>query len=117
VWIASNLATASLAQGLPSPEEFLRDAELSDVCFLDPDRGWAVGDRGVILHTKDGGRNWHLQASPVNCRLESVCFLDDRSGWIVGGWTGGRRGDQRRRAELVFDSVRRDSQLAECRLF
>jgi photosystem II stability/assembly factor-like uncharacterized protein len=87
VWIASNLATASLAQGLPSPEEFLRDAELSDVCFLDPDRGWAVGDRGVILHTKDGGRNWHLQASPVNCRLESVCFLDDRSGWIVGGWT------------------------------
>jgi len=87
IWMASDLVAVSLAQGPASPAEFLRDAELCDVCFLDPDRGWAVGDRGVILHTKDGGRNWQPQASPVNCRLESVWFLDDRSGWIVGGWT------------------------------
>lgn len=87
VGIVSSLATAAWAQGVTSPEEFLRDAELCDVCFLDPDRGWAVGDRGVILHTTDGGRNWQLQASPVNCRWESLCFLDDRHGWIVGGWT------------------------------
>lgn len=78
---------AAWAQGPPSPEEFFRDAELSDVCFLDPDRGWAVGDRGVILQTKDGGRNWQLQASPVTCRWESICFVDERCGWIVGGWT------------------------------
>jgi photosystem II stability/assembly factor-like uncharacterized protein len=81
------LATTSLAQNSPCPEEFFRDAELSDVFFLDPDRGWAVGDRGAIWHTKDGGRHWRLQASPSACRLESVRFLDDRTGWIVGGWT------------------------------
>jgi len=76
-----------LAQSDPGPDELLPDAELTDVFFLDPDRGWAVGDRGVIWHTKDGGRHWQLQGSPTGCRLESVWFLDDRAGWIVGGWT------------------------------
>jgi photosystem II stability/assembly factor-like uncharacterized protein len=75
------------AQSDVIPTELLTDAELGDVCFVDPDRGWVVGDRGVILHTEDGGRHWHLQHSPVDCRLESVCFLDDRTGWIVGGWS------------------------------
>lgn len=77
----------SLAEPPRFPEEFLRDAELTDVFFVDPDLGWAVGDRGVIWHTEDGGRNWQLQSSPVPCRLESVCFVDDRNGWIVGGWS------------------------------
>ncbi len=69
------------------PEVFLEDAELTDVFFVDPDHGWAVGDRGVILATDDGGRHWRVQPSPVPCRLESVWFSDERHGWIVGGWT------------------------------
>jgi photosystem II stability/assembly factor-like uncharacterized protein len=35
------------------------DARLHDVCFVDPRCGWAVGDRGTIWHTEDGGRNAH----------------------------------------------------------
>ena len=35
-----------------SPAEMLEDAELTDVHFADPDRGWAVGDRGVIWRTE-----------------------------------------------------------------
>jgi photosystem II stability/assembly factor-like uncharacterized protein len=90
--LAAFVFSAAPASGaeVPSdryPDEFLQDAELCDVCFVDPDRGWAVGDRGVIWHTEDGGRHWHLQQSQVSCRFESVCFLDDRHGWIVGGWT------------------------------
>ena len=85
--LAAGQAARSLAQPPRFPEEFLRDAELTDVFFVDPDRGWAVGDRGVIWHTDDGGRNWQLQSSPVPCRLESVSFVDDRNGWIVGGWS------------------------------
>ncbi len=63
------------------------DAELADVVFLDPMRGWAVGDRGVIWQTLDGGRHWRLQQADVDCRLESIDFADDRHGWIAGGWT------------------------------
>ena len=67
--------------------EMLDDAEVRDIFFLDADRGWAVGDRGVLLRTSDGGRNWQLSDSPVNCRLESVHFVDEAHGWAVGGWT------------------------------
>ena len=83
------LIMPSSANALPpgALAETLEDAELTDIFFLDPDTGWAVGDRGVIWHTDDAGRKWRLQSSPVNCRLESVFFVDHRRGWAVGGWT------------------------------
>ena len=74
------------AEPISLPPEMLEDAELTDVFFLDADRGWAVGDRGVIWWSEDGGRNWQLADSPVNCRLESVWFVDEHHGWAVGGW-------------------------------
>lgn len=61
------------------------DAALSDVCFVDPRCGWAVGDRGTIWHTEDGGDRWDLQRSDVACRLQSVFFLDSQTGWAAGG--------------------------------
>lgn len=62
------------------------DAELHDVCFVDASHGWAVGDRGVIWHTDDGGAHWRQQASGVDLALRSVHFLDAQQGWIAGGW-------------------------------
>jgi len=63
------------------------DAELADVWFVDPQTGWAVGDRGTIWHTGDGGGHWQLQHSGVTCRLESVCFIDRQTGWAAGGFS------------------------------
>jgi len=63
------------------------DARLHDVCFVSPEAGWAVGDRGTIWHTDDGGENWRLQDSGVGCPLHSVWFLDQRVGWAAGGWS------------------------------
>jgi photosystem II stability/assembly factor-like uncharacterized protein len=34
---------------------------LTDVCFNTASDGWAVGHRGAILKTTDGGENWSLQ--------------------------------------------------------
>ena len=79
--------TSLLAQPESSPPEMREDAELAAVFFLDADRGWAVGDRGVIWHTSDGGRNWGPQNSGTTCRLEAIQFLDANNGWAVGGWT------------------------------
>ena len=70
-----------------SPATMHADAELTSVFFLDADRGWAVGDRGVIWHTADGGRTWKQQQSPTHCRLEAVQFVDGEIGWAVGGST------------------------------
>ncbi|MBI2826241.1 MAG: hypothetical protein HYX69_16290 [Planctomycetia bacterium] len=62
------------------------DAELAAVSFVDGAQGWAVGDRGIIWHTADGGQSWQLQESGVDARLESVHFVDGQAGWIGGGF-------------------------------
>jgi len=62
------------------------DARLSDVCFVDQNNGWAVGDRGIIWHTSDGGEIWKQQRFGVPWRLESVHFIDVEHGWVAGGF-------------------------------
>jgi photosystem II stability/assembly factor-like uncharacterized protein len=61
------------------------DAELTDVFFVDAEHGWAVGDRGAIWQTVDGGHKWQLQETGLRARLESVHFTDANNGWAVGG--------------------------------
>ncbi|MEN6494254.1 MAG: YCF48-related protein [Thermoguttaceae bacterium] len=68
-------------------EAMRADARLNDVCFVSPQLGWAVGDRGTIWHTEDGGKSWYLQESGVACHLESVFFLNAKLGWAAGGST------------------------------
>jgi|GEM_PF-3375184 len=45
---------------------------------------WAVGDKGSILHTVDGGKNWKAQNSNTNSDLCSVTFVTPQLGWVVG---------------------------------
>jgi len=78
-----------LAKGRPLPIVDVNmhgDARLTDVCFVDRLHGWAVGDRGTIWHTSDGGQHWRLQASGVACPLRTVWFVDQRIGWAAGGF-------------------------------
>lgn len=89
-WAARVAAAEPVAEPLgstvhPVAATMVGDAALADVCFVDRSFGWAVGERGVIWHTEDGGKNWQQQPSGVTCRLNSVCFLDARQGWAVGG--------------------------------
>lgn len=47
----------------------------------------AVGDRGAVLLSDDGGKNFRQsRAVPVNATLTSVSFADERQGWAVGHW-------------------------------
>lgn len=59
------------------------DAALNDVCHIGT-FCWAVGDRGVICLSADGGETWTTQLTPAECSLRSVCFLTNRIGWIAG---------------------------------
>ncbi len=81
---------AASAQGTFDPmcsDAWRSDACLRDVCFVTPQQGWAVGDRGTIWHTDNGGLQWRLQESGTSVRLESVFFGNDRRGWVAGGWS------------------------------
>jgi photosystem II stability/assembly factor-like uncharacterized protein len=57
---------------------------LNAVCFVNHERGWAVGSGGVIISTADGGRTWRPQTSGVGDDLFDVKFFDAREGWAVG---------------------------------
>jgi photosystem II stability/assembly factor-like uncharacterized protein len=82
------VACTPLAASPPVPlASWMEDAELTDVFFLDQEQGWAVGDRGVIWYTSDGGHHWQRRESGVTGKLESIHFVDRQHGWICGGWT------------------------------
>jgi photosystem II stability/assembly factor-like uncharacterized protein len=52
---------------------------LQDFSFIDTNNGFAVGARGTILKTTDGGNNWELIAGETEGDLYSVSFTDSIS--------------------------------------
>jgi photosystem II stability/assembly factor-like uncharacterized protein len=58
-------------------------AWLHAVYFLDENRGWAVGGRGVLLTTEDGGDLWRVRPRPAEDALRDVYFSDEQNGWLV----------------------------------
>ena len=57
---------------------------LHDVFFTDDTNGWAVGDLGSILYTKDQGTTWLKQKSSTDNILFAVYFRLPDDGWAVG---------------------------------
>lgn len=62
-------------------------SKLLAVQFLDPGKGYAVGDKGRIMRTTDSGNLWSGQASGITQTLRSVFFVDS-----LTGYTGGDEG-------------------------
>lgn len=57
---------------------------LNSVFFIDDSHGWAVGDNGTVIATKDGGKHWQRQSSNTGVWLNRVHFSDSRHGWAAG---------------------------------
>jgi photosystem II stability/assembly factor-like uncharacterized protein len=58
--------------------------DLTSVYFLDSDTGWAVGHRGAVLNTTDGGDHWHLLQYLTLENLHDVYFHDEFHGILLG---------------------------------
>jgi len=58
-------------------------AWLHAVYFVDHNRGWAVGSRGVVLRTADGGLSWQSIARPTEDVIRDIHFKDALNGWLV----------------------------------
>jgi len=56
---------------------------LHSVFFLDQKSGWAVGSKGVLLETVDGGVTWKVKTKPTEDSLQDIYFSDKRNGWLV----------------------------------
>lgn len=57
---------------------------VQDITMRGGGKGTAVGGRGTILHTTDGGANWYADFSGTNYDLYAVKFLDERTGFATG---------------------------------
>ncbi|MCB2205836.1 hypothetical protein KQI65_13915 [bacterium] len=57
---------------------------IRDMCFPDSLHGWAVGDYGTIMHTRNAGQNWEIQPSRTTLPLWGLSFCDSTHGWICG---------------------------------
>ncbi|HEX7318497.1 MAG TPA: YCF48-related protein [Pyrinomonadaceae bacterium] len=58
-------------------------AWLHSVFFVDERRGWAVGGKGALLSTSDGGATWELRKPPTEDALRDIFFHDAETGWLV----------------------------------
>lgn len=77
-------ATFTMAQtGSWSKQRTSSLAWLHSVYFLDHNRGWAIGSKGTILVTVDGGLNWQPKPSASTDVLRDIVFLDQNNGWLV----------------------------------
>jgi len=50
---------------------------------VDEQRGWAVGSKGALLATTDGGRTWAVRRAPAEDTLRDVYFVNEQTGWLV----------------------------------
>lgn len=76
-------ATGAAAEGAWRPQHSGTMAWLHGVYFLDAQRGWAVGGKGALLQTTDGGQTWRMQSRPTDDALKDVYFTDAQNGWLV----------------------------------
>jgi photosystem II stability/assembly factor-like uncharacterized protein len=75
---------ATMAQTGPwSKQRTSSLAWLHSVYFLNQNRGWAIGSKGTILATVDGGLNWQSTPSSSTDVLRDIIFVDQNNGWLV----------------------------------
>lgn len=76
----------------------------------------ALGERGIVVLSDDGGRTWRQAKVPVSTTLTALRFADAKTGYAVGhggvvlgtvdgGETWSRRLDGRRIAELALQAA------------
>lgn len=57
---------------------------LHSITFIDDSTGYAVGEKGTVLKSIDGGVTWVIQMSDDLYNLYDVFFVDNMTGWVVG---------------------------------
>src|SRR5690606_29057237 len=45
---------------------------------------WAVGEKGTVIKSTDGGVSWLKTVSGTDKTLRTICFVDDTTGFAAG---------------------------------
>ncbi|MFQ5875896.1 MAG: YCF48-related protein, partial [Dehalococcoidia bacterium] len=128
--LAENLIFGTTNGGSEWSRQHKGDNSLNAIAFVDEENGWAVGDKGTILHTTEGGASsigeegellssWVSQNSNTSQRLTDVAFVDTETGWVVGdgglishtvdagaGWEEQNSGTETKLSSVAFYDAR-----------
>jgi len=77
------LPSAAAAAGSWARQKSGTLAWLHAVYFVDGRRGFAVGGKGALLATEDGGARWEVRRAPAEDTLHDIFFTDERTGWVA----------------------------------
>lgn len=84
VWRAA-IGPEDVEEGsVAKPQNVSQIATLYSVEMYDEDLGWAVGEKGTILKTLDGGISWSMREAPVSIRYNRIRFYNESIGYAVG---------------------------------
>jgi len=88
VLVALAVFSAGLFAEVPASRASIASTRAHEALLLDLARVGkrlvAVGERGHIVLSDDGGANWKQAETPTRALLTTVFFLDERNGWAVG---------------------------------
>ena len=59
-----------------------RTGRSDDICFLNPNLGWAINNKGTLYKTEDGGESWKLQFQKDSSFFRCIVFTDSLNGWL-----------------------------------
>lgn len=59
-------------------------SNITNLFIQDDQNFWAVGENGVILSSRDGGRTWETRRDGGLAWLSDIFMYDQRTGWAVG---------------------------------
>ncbi|HEY2907109.1 MAG TPA: YCF48-related protein [Vicinamibacterales bacterium] len=84
--LAAPVAAAGFVDVLESPAQMspLASKTLLQSVTRAGNRLVAVGQRGHIVYSTDGGATWQQAKVPVSSDLTAVFFVDEKKGWAVG---------------------------------
>ena len=99
-WTVGNNDGSSLAEELESTIAHTTDGgatwepqssgvfehPLRKIHFVDALTGWIAGSDGIVIHTKNGGKDWVRQRTNTFNDLIDIQFLSPQEGWAVGDW-------------------------------
>lgn len=123
LFTASGSSLGEFRDNLDMPAQMSRMAAFSPLLAVARagDRLVAVGQRGHILYSDDGGKIWKQATVPVSSDLTGVCFPTPNKGWAVGhdgvvlasedgGVSWFKQFDGRQANRLIVASLERRSQ-------
>ncbi|NOZ62740.1 MAG: M20/M25/M40 family metallo-hydrolase [Calditrichaeota bacterium] len=65
---------------------FVTDRGIKNFEAVNDSLVWAVGYKGLLMKTSDGGAQWEFLEAPFEQHIYGVAFPDKKHGWIAGAY-------------------------------